>query len=54
VRLAPGIPRALCFQGRTIHAALGRIASRDRDAVPAALLLPAKILGILPQNPDAC
>jgi hypothetical protein len=53
VRLATGIPHALCFMGRRIHAPLGRIASRDRRAVPQSLLLPAKILGILPQNPDA-
>src|SRR6202022_923570 len=30
VRRAPGIPHALCFPGRRIHARLGRIAPRDR------------------------
>jgi hypothetical protein len=53
VQRAPGIPHALYFPGRRIHAPLGRIASRDCNAVPAWFLLPAKILGILPQNPDA-
>jgi len=30
VQRAPGIPHALCFPGRRIHARLGRIAPRDR------------------------
>jgi len=30
VRRAPGIPHALCFQGRRIHAQLRRIAPRER------------------------
>jgi hypothetical protein len=32
VQRAPGIPHALCY-GRKVQAQLGRIASRDRDAV---------------------
>ena len=33
VQRAPGIPCALCLLGRTLHARLGRIAPRDREAV---------------------
>src|SRR6266404_611445 len=33
VHRAPGIPCALCFEGREIHARLGRIASRDREGM---------------------
>jgi adenine-specific DNA-methyltransferase len=50
VQRAPGIPHALCFPGRRIHAQLGRIASRGREAAPdvisrsdlSAVALPAK------------
>src|ERR1700692_1231568 len=35
VHRAPGIPHALCFQGRTLIANLGRIAPRDREVVLA-------------------
>jgi hypothetical protein len=43
VQRAPGIPHALCFSGRKIHAKLGRIASRECGVVSANdIVIPAK------------